>query len=224
MLTIAKLFGKSPFEHLQNHMHKVTNCMKQLEELFAHIQTQDFEEIEKQIPIISNLEHEADLCKNDIRNHLPKSIFLPIDRSQFLEILSLQDKLADKAEEIGNLFLYQPVKTSPVDIFPYFSELTKKNLDAFWQVRSIIQEMNQLLESSFGGAEAEKVKEMIDLTSYIEYESDCIKRKSLQIFFEKAEKLPYPSFYLWLQIIEEVGAISHISEKLATRIRLILES
>lgn len=224
MLTIAKLFGKSPFNHLQNHMHKVTHCMKMLEELFKNLTQGQFTLIEEQVPILSQLEHEADICKNDIRDHLPKSLYLPIDRSQFLQILSLQDSLADKAEEIGNLILLKPVKKFPKEIEESFSLYVNKNMDAFWQARDIIKELNDLMESSFGGQEAEKVKAMVEKASYIEYESDCLQRQVMKHFFAIAENFSYPSFYLWVRLIEEVGEISHISEKLAHHIRQIIET
>ena len=91
MLNIARLFGKSPFAPLQTHMKKVAHCVEKLSQMFANLGKKDVEKIAKAAHEISRLEHEADLAKNDIRNHLPRSIFLPIDRAQFLDILSIQD-------------------------------------------------------------------------------------------------------------------------------------
>ena len=73
MLTIAKLFGKSPFSPLQSNMKKVGSCIKKLTEIFQEIENQNFEKIEALVAELSKLEHEADLTKNDIRNHLPRS-------------------------------------------------------------------------------------------------------------------------------------------------------
>ncbi len=224
MLTIAKLFGKSPFNHLQNHMHKVTHCMKMLDQLCKNLIEGNFSLIEEQVPMLSKLEHEADVCKNDIRDHLPKSLYLPIERSEFLDILSLQDSLADKAEEIGNLILLKPVKHFPREMETSFSLFVNKNMEAFWQARDIIKELSDLMESSFGGQEAEKVKAMVEKSSYIEYESDCLRRQVMKHFFSIADSFSYPSFYLWIRLIEDVGEISHISEKLAHHIRQIIET
>ena len=69
------------------------------------------EKIEKLVADLSRMEHEADLTKNDIRNHFPKSLFLPIDRAHFLEILSVQDSIADKAEDIGILLTLRPLES-----------------------------------------------------------------------------------------------------------------
>lgn len=222
MLTIARLFGKSPFSPLQSHMKKVSSCIKKLTEIFDLLKERKFDKIDDLVHQLSKLEHEADLTKNDIRNHLPKSLFLPIDRGQLLDILSIQDNIADKAEEIGNLITLQPFKTLG-DLLDNLCKLYEKNIEAFWETRQVLKEMDELLESSFGGLEAEKVKAMIDQTSFKEYEADKMKHQLMKEFFEVADNLPTPAFYLYVRLIEEINHISHISESLANRIRMILE-
>ena len=222
MLTIARLFGKSPFSPLQNHMKKVSSCMKKLTEIFEQIEKENFEKIEHLVAELSKLEHEADLTKNDIRNHLPKSLFLPISRQQFLEILHTQDSIADKAEEIGNILLLCPRNSLRV-FTKTFQDFYKKNLETFWDCREIIKEFDELLESSFGGLEAEKVKAMVEQTAYKEYQADVLKTAVRKEFFNCADTLTPSAFYLWANLINEVGSVSHISERLANQIGMILE-
>src|SRR5438132_7859447 len=109
MLTIARLFGKSPFAPLQTHMNKVAHCIEKLTNVLEVLPQMEKEKIEELVTELCTLEHEADLTKNDIRNHLPKSLFLPIDRGHFLEILSIQDSIADKTEDIGILLTLRPL-------------------------------------------------------------------------------------------------------------------
>ncbi|MCF7806196.1 MAG: TIGR00153 family protein [Simkaniaceae bacterium] len=222
MLTIARLFGKSPFAPLQSHMEKVGACITKLSEIFTAIFNHQLDQIEGLVPILSKLEHEADLTKNDIRNHLPTSLFLPVDRSQILEILALQDSIADKAEEIGYLLTLKPFE--PIrELHEGLKELFDKNIEAFNDTLKITKEMEQLLEASFGGMEAQRVKVMVDQTSYREYESDLLKHQLMKQFFAQADALSTPVFYMWIRLIEEIGQISHLCEKLAIRIRMILD-
>ena len=179
-------------------------------------------DIEPLAEVLSKLEHEADLTKNDIRNHMPRSLFLPIDRNQLLEILAIQDSISDKAEEIGNLLTLRALDNIK-PLLDGLQKLFKKNAEAFWHTRQIVKELDDLVESTFGGAEAQKVKAMIVQTSYLEYESDKLKHDLTKTLFKHADNLPTPAFYLWNRLIEETGTISHISEKLAIRIRMILE-
>lgn len=222
MRTIARLFGKSPFAPLQTHMGKVGACMEKLSEIFNLIPSIHPEKLEELSSIVSKLEHEADLTKNDIRNHLPRSLFLPIDRHQLLDLLAIQDSLADKAETIATLLAIYTLEYPP-SLTTGFKEFYTKNFQAFLDATTIIYKIDDLLESSFGGVEAEKVKEKVEETSYKEYESEIIKRSLLKTLFQESENLSTPSFYLWTRLIEEVGELSHIAEKLANRIRMILE-
>ncbi len=89
MLTILSLFGRSPFAPLQSHMESVARCVHLLPILCEAIEKQDQVQIERIYDEISAIEHQADVIKNDIRNHLPKSLFLPIDRGNLLEILMI---------------------------------------------------------------------------------------------------------------------------------------
>ncbi|NNM44254.1 MAG: TIGR00153 family protein [Chlamydiae bacterium] len=222
MLTIARLFGKSPFAPLQTHMQKVASCIDKLSTIFDKLPGISLDQIEALVNELAKLEHEADLTKNDIRNHLPKSLFLPIDRSQFLEILALQDSIADKTEDVGLL-----LHLRQLEFFDHMLEdikiFYKKNVEVFEFSRKIIQEIDELLESSFGGIEAEKVKTMVEITAAKEHDADRMQRALTKKLFASSSQLSTPGFYQWVKLIEEIGLISSLSEKLANRIRMILE-
>lgn len=222
MRTIARLFGKSPFAPLQTHMKRVANCIEKLTDIFDVLSKKDLEKIEKLSKELSSLEHEADLTKNDIRNHLPKSLFLPIDRSHFLGILAVQDRIADKAEEIGIILSFKTLDM-PGQLKELVRELYQKTTETFWQSKKIIEELDELLESSFGGIGAEKVKEMVEQTAYLEHEVSQSRRKLLKYLLSEEVELPISSFYLWESTIKELGSIAELSEELANRIRVVLE-
>jgi len=219
---IMNLFGRSPFAPLQSHMNQVSECVRHLKTLFEAVKRKDYDEVQLITDKISELEHEADVTKNDIRNHLPKSLFLPIDRGNLLEVLGLQDKIADRAEEVAILLTLKQIDM--LDTFKDdFNEFLDKNIETFDCARLIIKEMHELLESSFGGAEAIKVRAMVDEVSFKEHEADIIQRKLLKSLFKAENEMTYSSFHLWLKIFETLGSISNLSEKLANRVRLMLE-
>ncbi len=222
MLTILKLFGRSPFAPLQSHMKKISECVHMLIPLFDALQKKDFKSAEEIATTISTLEHQADLIKNDIRNHLPKSLFLPIDRSHLLEILTLQDSIADRTEDVAVLTTLKQIQMLDTFKDP-FNEFLKKNIDTFNETHLIINEMHELLESSFGGTEAEKVCKMVEIVAFKEHEADLLQRKLLKAVFSAEEEMSYSTFHLWQRIIEAISAISNLSEKLAWRVRRILE-
>lgn len=222
MRALLSLFGRSPFAPLQAHMAKVADCVHCLPELFEAIDNKEFEkagEISKQV---SQLEHHADLTKNDIRNNLPKSLFLPIDRGRLLEILSLQDALADAAEDIAVLVTLKQLKM-PESIKNDFQVFLEKNIEAFNTTKDIVREIHDLLESSFGGIEAQKVESMIETVAFKEHEADLIQRKLLKHLYQAEEEMSYTTFHLWQRIFESIASLSNLSEKLANRIRMTLD-
>lgn len=222
MLTILSLFGRSPFAPLQSHMDSVALCVHKLPELFDTLEKKDYQRLDELAAEISKLEHDADLTKNDIRNHLPKSLYLPIDRGNLLEILSLQDHIADKAEDIAVI-----LSLKPLELLPQFKEDFKlflnKNIEAFDEARLINKELHELVESSFGGIEAEKVKAMVEVVAFKEHEADLIQQQLLKSFYKAENELNFITFHQWQKLFECIAAISNLSENLAYRIRMTLE-
>lgn len=220
--TILGIFGRSPFAPLQSHMEIVDTCVQMLPSLFDAMKNKDYSKMENIAEKISEQEHHADLTKNHIRNHLPKSIYLPIERQHLLDILSLQDDISDKAQDIGvltNLKSLEFLKSFHDD----FDQFLERNIEAFKGARKIINELHELIETSFGGLEAKKVRNMVDHVAYKEHEVDLIQRKLLKNLYKSENDMSYATFYLWQKIFEEVGSISNLSEKLANRVRLTLE-
>lgn len=222
MLGLLKLFSKSPFSPLQIHMDKVANCVGKVKEIFIALQHQDYKKVEAIAKQISDSEHEADLTKNDIRNHMTKGLFLLVDRRDLLDILSIQDSIADKAEDVSVLLTIRPLVVE--EIFKKdFNLFLEKNLQSFQGVLHVVRELDELLETSFGGLEAEKVKQMVEKIALQEHEADVIQQTLLKLLFNQCDHLSAPLFQLWLKIFEEVGALSNLSERLANRIRMLLE-
>lgn len=220
--TLARIFGRSPFASLLSHMAKVASCVQRMVPLFQALEKHDLASIERISEEISLLEHEADLVKNDIRNNLPSGLFLPIARASLLEILTLQDCIADAAENVGVLLTYGEIEIFP-QVAEDFNRFLHKNLEAVEVAHRVIKEMHELLESSFGGAEAEKVRKMVEEVAFKEHEADLIQHDLLKKFFRIGDTIPHTKFYLWMKIIQEIGALSDTSENLANRVRMILE-
>jgi predicted phosphate transport protein (TIGR00153 family) len=222
MSVLKNLFVRSPFSPLQSHMEKVAACVPKIEEIFEAYHDKNYDKMDAISQELSQLEHAADLTKNEIRNHLPKGIFLAVNRGDLLEILSLQDSLADKAEDIGVLMTLkhlQPLKGIRKDLKIFLD----KNLQAVRHAHKIIQEIDELLEASFGGKEAEKVRAMVEEVAFMEHEADILQRNLLKKFYNMDDVIPYTSFTLWIHILQAIASLGNNSEKLANRVRMLLD-
>ncbi len=62
-----------------------------------------------------HLEKEADVLKREIRLKSPRGLFMPVDRTDMLELLTQQDKLANLAKDIaGRVYGRQLVIPAPM--------------------------------------------------------------------------------------------------------------
>lgn len=222
MRALMKLFGRSPFNALSRHMERVATCVHLLPKLFEAVQRQDMTAVAAVASEISQAEHDADLTKNDIRTSLKSHLFLPVSRVHLLEILAIQDSLADNAEDIAVLTTIRTLSL-PAPLMPLFQDFLSKNLHCFEGIRWVMMEMDGLLESSFGGIEARKIRAAVDEVAYTEHQVDLIQRQLLHELFAHEEQLSYGHFILLHQLIREVSDLSNLSEKLGNRVLMTLE-
>src|SRR3989338_2193934 len=99
------MFGRSPIRPLEEHMAKVHACVKELTPFFAAVLAQDWHKVELIQKEIVRLENQADDMKRELRLHLPKSLFMSVSRSDLLELLNVQDRLANIAKDIAGIML-----------------------------------------------------------------------------------------------------------------------
>jgi predicted phosphate transport protein (TIGR00153 family) len=223
MRSIASVFGRSPFVPLQSHMDKVAACVSHLPDIMAAYDAGDETRVGELCKVISTTEYEADQVKHDIRNSLPRGLFMPVDRTNLLRILTIQDSIANCAENVAVLLTFKIAKR--MDPFKAkFDKFTAKNLAAFQKVREVMDSLDELLESGFGGSEATKVRTMVDEVALLEYHSDVMQRDLLRELLMHEDELSKGDFFLWARIVREWSELSDRSEELANVVRMTLES
>lgn len=90
-------------------------------------------------------------------------------------------------------------------------------------MREVIKELDELLECSFGGIEAEKVKGMIEQIALFEHEVDRLAHQLMRALYRTSDSLSPQKFHLWLALIQNIAALAHFCEDLGNRIRTLLE-
>jgi predicted phosphate transport protein (TIGR00153 family) len=222
MSTIGKLLGKSPFGLLQRHMEQVAKCVAKMEESLAAFEQCNWDVVEPLAGQVSKLEHQADQIKEEIRNKLRRRFFMPVDRSQFLEILSIQDNMADTSEDIAVLLTFRRF-TIPPEVISSFQEFRKSNMNAFRLAEAIINDLDELLETGFGGAEAEKVRTVVHDIAYAEHQADVLQRDLLKRILSDEANLPAADLHMWTELVRHLARISNLSENLADRVQMTLD-
>ena len=221
MRTILSMFAKSPFKPLVSHIGKVNECVDQIIPLFDALQSKDYNKVEAIAEHISKVEHKADKIKDDIRQHLPQSIFLPVDKRDFMHLLSAQDDIADAVEDLAVLMRIKHISL-PEELNEPLRDLVRHVVDAANEACSMIRELDDLLEASFGGAEAEKIEKMAADLGTSEWEADKKQFLLAQKLFSLGDKLGAADLLLLNELIKKLGAVADQSEKIGKTLRIFL--
>jgi len=217
MSTIGKLFGRSPFGQIQQHMDQVNKCIDKMSEVVDAVKGGQFELIEDLTYEVSKLEHQADQIKDDIRESLLKRFFMPIDRGEVLEILSLQDSLADAAEDVCKVLTIRKLPF-PEDIRADFEKFVELNINACSICAAIIMQLDELIEAGFGGAEAERIRSLAKDAAFAEHQADVVQMSLLKKIYAHDEEFSIGEFHLWMRVTRTLGKLSNTSENLADRV------
>ncbi len=219
--TIASLFGHSPFGPLQEHMRQAIEAARLVPGLFEAVIAGNPEEVERIRAEIFAFEEAADRLKNDLRSHLPKSLFMPVDRRDLLEVLQMQDSIADTAQDIAGLLVERSM-TVPEPLAENLVKLARQCVACCEQAGKIIEELDELLTTGFRGREADRVLAMVDELNRLEDESDEMGIALSRALFTIEDDLKPVSVMMWYRLIEWVGDLGDYAEKVGDRLRLLI--
>jgi predicted phosphate transport protein (TIGR00153 family) len=221
MSIISKLFGKSPFEPLYQHMIKVKGCVDLVKPLMDAFLKGEDKKLKEMAAKIFKAEHDADLVKKDIRNNLPKSIFLPVARGDLLSFLKEQDNIADSAEDLAVLLTMRKT-TVPEEFKDELKIFVERVLDTYEVAMIISSEIKILAETSFGGVEAHKVMDLVEQLKVKEWEADKAQMEAAKKMFSIEKKLDPVSVMMWMHIFNELGTLANHAENAGDRMRMML--
>ena len=218
---LAALFKRSPFKAMQEHMRCAVECARLVNPLYEALIAGDQAEVEVITGKINAAEDQADQIKNKLRANLPRSLFMPVDRRDLLEVLQMQDSIADTAQDIAGLLVERPMVV-PEPMKQPLMQLTARCIDACEQSAKVIEELDELLEMGFRGREAKQVEAMVDELGRIEDEADELELQLTQILFQHEDEIGAVSVMMWYRLIEWTGDLADYSKKVGNRLRLLI--
>jgi predicted phosphate transport protein (TIGR00153 family) len=218
---LANIFGVSPVRPLEEHINIAFRCAKQLRGFFAATIKGDWDTAGKIRSEIEMLEHKADDLKKTIRLGLPKSLFMPVPREDLLELLLVQDKIANRTKDVSGLVLGRKMQI-PEPIAEQFLEFVDRNIDAAKQARKSVRELDELFTAGFRGAEVDLVSALIEELDLIETDTDDKQAALRGALFDIEKTLdPIDAVFMY-QVIELTGEIADMAERVGRRLELLL--
>lgn len=219
--TFSRIFSHSPIRPLQQHMAKVVLCAEQLTSFISAVNSNDWQVAESIYNEISRIENDADEDKKNIRLNLPKSLFMPIGRNDLLELVSKQDKVANCAKDIAGTILGRKMQI-PTQIQDLLNTYIDSSIKTVQEANTIVHELDELIETGFGGREVEWIEKLITKLDEFETESDKhqIEIRS-QLHAIEAELPPVDVMFLY-KIFELIGNLADRAQKVGDQIHVIV--
>ncbi|MCG8408301.1 MAG: TIGR00153 family protein [Phycisphaerales bacterium] len=218
---IAELFNTSPFEPLLHHLQKVKECVNLVRPMLEAVHSEAYDKLESLTDQVFKSEHDADIIKDEIRQEIPRSFFLPVYRGDLLSYLKLQDDMADSVEDVAFLLtmkkLKLPEKLSD-ELFAY-ADTVLKVCEKCYQMNEHIRD---LVAKGFHADQANGVFEMIKAVEKAEWEADKAQYGLSKSLFAMEEELKATDIVLWWRVFLELGQLANAAEKTADRLRRML--
>ena len=222
MSLMGSLFGRSPIKPMQQHMHAAVACARAVVPLFEAMVAGRRDALPGLREEIDRLEHEADRIKHEIRSHLPRRLMLAVERRDLLEILDFQDSIADTAQDVAGL-VDQRAMIVPAQLAEPMLALVRRVVAACEQAQTIIDELDELLETGFAGREVGRVEEMIVSLSATESETDALAERLQRQLFGLENELGIGTVFWW-ELVNQVAGMADYAERVGNRLRLLIAS
>lgn len=217
---ILDLVGKSPIKPLQQHMEKVCYCSELLGEFLKASSGEDWERAAEIQTLIVKAENDADEIKHSIRSNLPKSVWMPFARSDVIELLTIQDRLANKSKDVAGLMLGRKI-VFPKSMQDELGRMYQLSIDAAHKAKDAIGELDELLETGFSGKEIKLVQELLDQLNDIENDSDSSQIGLRAHLMDLENDLPPVHVMFLYKIIDLIGDIADVSQRIGNRLLLL---
>jgi predicted phosphate transport protein (TIGR00153 family) len=219
--SLGHLFGKSPFEPIQEHMKQAQACAAALKPFIDAVLADDWERAERAQQVIVDLENEADKLKKQVRLQLPNNLFLPVPRADLLDLVSMQDRIANCCKDIAGLMLGRKMQI-PMSLATPLSEYVSLAIATSAQAMKAIEELDELLETGFRGREVSLVETMIEELDRLEHSADKLQIEIRGALYVIEKDLPPVDVMFMYKTITLIGELSDKSQKVGSRLQIVI--
>lgn len=218
---LGNLFGRSPIGPIQEHMLVADKAAQLLPDLFRASAKDDWEKAGAIYKEIASAEGDADKLKRSVRRHLPKSLFLPVPRTDLLELVAIQDRVANTSKDVAGLLLGRQLRF-PEKMQEPMIEFAQACADTSHQALLAIQELDELLEVGFSGREVRRVEDMLKELDKLERATDKQAITLRGKLFKMEKDLPPIDVMFSYQIISLLGDVADDAESVGDRLQILM--
>ncbi len=218
---LSGIFGKSPVQPLQEHMNLIVKCAEELVSFTRAVIDGDEPRVERCHKNIIELENEADAIKKDLRLHLPTSLFMPVDRRDVLEVLTMQDRVAGACRNVAGIIAGRKM-VFPREIQEPYLEFVETCVSAVSQASVAISELDELVETGFDKSERKRVNATLARLDQIENLTDEQASGLYRTMFSIEDELPPVQVMFLYSVLDKTGSVADRAQRVGSRLQLML--
>ena len=219
----SRLFGPSPIQPIKEHMDTCTDCVEKLTPYLNAVIAKDWSTAARLYEEISELESKADELKKQIRLGLPRSLFLPVSRTNLLDLVHTQDKIANSAQDVAGRIFGRELEI-PDQINTEFLIYLESSLNTVRLAQRTMNEVSDLINSGFNQQGVETIEEILDLLHSAEHDND-LKQVALRkaLFAIEHELNPVNAIFQY-NVIDLIADIADQAQTAGNRMMYLVTS
>jgi len=172
---------------------------------------------------ISELENNADDLKKQVRLRLPRSLFLPVSRTHLLELLHIQDKIANGAEDVAGRSIGRHLQIPP-RAQPEFLAFLLSSVETVRLAQKTMIELNDLMLSGFSQQRIEIIEAVLDKLHTAEHANDLKQVELRKVIFAIEKELDPVDAIFQYNIVELIADIADQAQTVGNRMMYLIAS
>ena len=215
------LLAQSPVRPMLEHAMIAGDCTDELGIFVAALNEADWSGAIKSRERIVELEHQADDLKQEIRGHLPKSLFLPVPRADLLDLIRLVDSLPNTAKDISGLMTGRKMRI-PEGIRETFTDFVTKAVKTAHQASDSVERLDDLFGAAFRGEIAKTLEALVEQLDVLEHQTDEAEiAVRAELFAIETEITPIEVVFLY-EAIREIGQLADRAQQVGHRLLMLV--
>lgn len=220
---LSEVIINSPLAMLEEHVQGCAKCVARLPKYFEAAQAGQWERARKIQEDIAALESAADDLKGAVRKNLPRGLWMSVSRTDLLELVRMQDKMANDTKDVVGLSLGRQL-AFPKQLEKSLGKYIATVVDSAHAAVAVVSATRDLTRAAFGARQIKAISSRAVAVERLERKSDDLQSKLRAKLMAHEEKLsPIDAMFLY-QLLLQMGEIADSAEKVAHRAQIIANS
>ena len=220
---ISEVFSNSPLALLERHVGVCVDCVERLPLYFAEAQANRWGRASDVREEICRFEGLADELKQDVRGNLPRGLWMSVSRGDLLELVRVQDKMANGVKEVSGISLGRQL-AFPAAMTSEVADFIDVVVEVSRVVVKIIGATRELSRSAFGTRQTNVILDFVSQVEADERRSDEMQAALRARLKEHEAELSAVDAIFLYQLLSAIGDIADNAEKVAHRAQIIATS